>query len=539
MEVVYSKDMDRSYMILEAQTEGGADYQTEMLAENVIPGLLPVHVRQVDNKLKYYYDVSGRQPLNKWTELRRIGNREIERLLKYLYETVKALDQYLLSGKYLVLNVEYIYVESDPFNVFFCYYPPQEQNIGDSLRKLLQDILTKIDHTEQSAVLLSYALFQESLKENMALEDLIKVAEHPYEAWERLKRQVERDEYRMMHKESQRSVYCRQEAGDVLYRKIGAERDTQKAHFGRSQIRQDDESEYYNRDIARQGSERRYYTRGGAGQGDGKAYYVRDEMRQGSEKKYYNRGGTEQDGERGYYNRDRTEQGGESEYYNRSEINQDSETEYYDRNKAKFREEERHRRKCEYDEQDIEQGAYRGESDSYDQCEEDSACIPQYRNREEMWENRYRRSYHDDEELDGNESRSGESACGHYKSKKNKVGKTCEDDALEKRKMKGVKKNAESTKQKTETKRQHEKGQSQKRAERSGDEKSDRFSIIWMAIPFISLVGIMVLFSGAVVSVQTLWRKYPGVCVFVLLSVLIGNFLIVRRWYFEDEPEDE
>lgn len=58
---------------------------------------------------------------------------------------------------------------------------------------------------------------------------------------------------------------------------------------------------------------------------------------------------------------------------------------------------------------------------------------------------------------------------------------------------------------------------------------------IWMAVPFVSLFLILIIFSGKVVPIQKAWAKYPWICIGVLLFVLGANFIIIKRWYFDGE----
>ncbi len=68
MDVIYMKDVNRSYMILSEEEEQEMDYQIPMLEKNEILGLLPFHIKQVDRQLQYCYEISGRESIKKWLE---------------------------------------------------------------------------------------------------------------------------------------------------------------------------------------------------------------------------------------------------------------------------------------------------------------------------------------------------------------------------------------------------------------------------------------------------------------------------------------
>ena len=60
---------------------------------------------------------------------------------------------------------------------------------------------------------------------------------------------------------------------------------------------------------------------------------------------------------------------------------------------------------------------------------------------------------------------------------------------------------------------------------------------IWMAVPFLTLLLVIIIFSGKIIPIQKMWAKYPWICMGILLFVLGVNFIIIKRWYFDEENE--
>lgn len=196
MEVSYMKDMNRSYMVLSGEDQT-MDYQIQMLEKNEIPGLLPFHIEQVDRKLQYCYEVSGKNQMIKWLEENKLSFNQVKTVIDTLVNTIKSLDSYLLSDQCLMLEEEYIYMDEETWEIYFCYYPPNDNK--DGLRSLLQLILKKIDHKDPEAVFLAYSLFQESFNDNVSLVKLKEIVERRQpEQWNEYKNYIsnEKQDYR-------------------------------------------------------------------------------------------------------------------------------------------------------------------------------------------------------------------------------------------------------------------------------------------------------------------------------------------------------
>ena len=52
MEVSYSRKLDYQYMMIETDEEARSDYRLSMLINNRINGFLPVHVQQMNGKVR-------------------------------------------------------------------------------------------------------------------------------------------------------------------------------------------------------------------------------------------------------------------------------------------------------------------------------------------------------------------------------------------------------------------------------------------------------------------------------------------------------
>lgn len=172
MEISYRREAKRNYMVV-GQTGGTAGYEARMLAGNEIRGLLRMHISYQDGQPLYCYDITSRQPLSRLLETRFITRDEICQLLIQIHAALTGMEEYLLSGGGLLLEPECIYVEPELFQTGLCLIPGVSGDFQDNLSRLLQYILKRVNHKDRESVVLAYGLYQESLKENCGMDDLL------------------------------------------------------------------------------------------------------------------------------------------------------------------------------------------------------------------------------------------------------------------------------------------------------------------------------------------------------------------------------
>lgn len=176
MEVRYKRELNRNYLIVaESDDFWSDDYQKKMLEANNIDGFLKYYSRQVNGEAFHCFEISSKQPLGRLLEVRNITRQEIEKLLTAIKRALDLTEEYLLEERQILLDAEYIYITPEDFQVFFCLVPGFPGNFPEALRMLLQYLLNKVDYKDRNSVSVVYQLYQESLKENYHIKDLIKV----------------------------------------------------------------------------------------------------------------------------------------------------------------------------------------------------------------------------------------------------------------------------------------------------------------------------------------------------------------------------
>lgn len=171
MEARYKRELNHNYLII-AMDEEDSNYQLKMLLNNQIEGLLEIWMKQVDGKREFYYEISSKQPLSRLLERKRLSAAEVRELILSLTAVLKRVEEYLLPAKQLVLSADYIYVEPETFQFYYCCLPGYEDGGAAAVAELVKYMLDRVDYQEAEAVSLIYRLYQEAAKENFKMETL-------------------------------------------------------------------------------------------------------------------------------------------------------------------------------------------------------------------------------------------------------------------------------------------------------------------------------------------------------------------------------
>lgn len=175
MEIAYKREMKHNYLIIMPEAAFHDCYEVRMMASNCIEGLLKFHVKQVDNRKSFYYEITSKQPLARLLDCRSLGAGELYRLMEGIARTLGRLEAYLLQEGQIWLEADYIYIEPEGFTAYFCLVPGRQGSFPAEMTALLQYLLGKVNHQDKTCVVMAYGLYQESLKDNYGIEDLMRL----------------------------------------------------------------------------------------------------------------------------------------------------------------------------------------------------------------------------------------------------------------------------------------------------------------------------------------------------------------------------
>ena len=212
-DVSFERSMNHNYMILSKcsffgkNEDKGKDYRTKMLLENRIPGLLPVTHRLVNGESRYYYEINSLQSLDRLYDKTEIQYDELRRLLMGCVNLFDRLEEYLLDGTQIIMKSELIYIEVEKMEPCFVCYPDYEGDVRMSFMEFIDELLTKIDHTDERAVMLGYQIYRYTRNPNYVISEIGSIMDHMIADMAHRKADIVQNHYDLQNNDESFPIY--------------------------------------------------------------------------------------------------------------------------------------------------------------------------------------------------------------------------------------------------------------------------------------------------------------------------------------------
>ncbi len=168
--VLYERNIHTSYMKVPALAEESLDVR--IMLHRTIKGIIPVERCFMNGQGQYWYNISGKQALDCFAKMQMLEYSFFEILILRICEQLEILEWNLLDGNGLLMDPEFIFMNNKGEDITFVFYPESNANILRELQKLLEYLLTKLNHTNQEDVQGAYALYEMTLNETYQVQDL-------------------------------------------------------------------------------------------------------------------------------------------------------------------------------------------------------------------------------------------------------------------------------------------------------------------------------------------------------------------------------
>ena len=168
MEIEYKRELTKSYMCVKTDQDF-LPFEKEILTRNSISGILPVNTTFADAATVCWYDITGMQAFDHALETEMMDSQMLTQFLVSLCGTLERLESFLLDPGHLWFSQESIFKNNRDGSFWFCYCPEGKENITEGFQKLMEYLLTKIDHKDQWAVKMAYHIYDQVIKEGYSL----------------------------------------------------------------------------------------------------------------------------------------------------------------------------------------------------------------------------------------------------------------------------------------------------------------------------------------------------------------------------------
>ena len=146
--VRFENENNINYMVIEEKGEQAAlDFELKMLEKNKIQGLLPLYIRQINNRRLYYYEITAKQQMSKIFSFNKIKWQDLKMICEGIAMMVHTVNEYLLALENIILKPELIFMDLSKRQLYFTYYPGVNEDLAkhekadEQLRQLFEYIL--------------------------------------------------------------------------------------------------------------------------------------------------------------------------------------------------------------------------------------------------------------------------------------------------------------------------------------------------------------------------------------------------------------
>ncbi|MCX7921654.1 MAG: DUF6382 domain-containing protein [Clostridia bacterium] len=131
-----------SYLVVTASsTEKVQHFQVEMIANNPNPGILPLDVRQKDDKINFYCNITSKLALSQFLKRKKLSRNEFINIIDGIVSPLLECRNYLLNDKSFLINEDYIYINPSSLEVSLAYIPIM---LETDIVQVFKDFLIKL-----------------------------------------------------------------------------------------------------------------------------------------------------------------------------------------------------------------------------------------------------------------------------------------------------------------------------------------------------------------------------------------------------------
>lgn len=174
----YEHNLRHSYMHISAQSVDPQSYELKLLRETSVPDTLPLSIRpdaEDPAQATFEYEVSGLESMASYYASRKLRYLALAQLMENIHGLLGHLEEYFLPEDMVLLDPSTIFYNPEKESWIFTLVPGYSSSFHEALKALIAWLLKRIDYNEDRVVVLAYTLYNESLKEFLVMENLLRI----------------------------------------------------------------------------------------------------------------------------------------------------------------------------------------------------------------------------------------------------------------------------------------------------------------------------------------------------------------------------
>lgn len=148
----YQTDSGQSVVVLQQKNftrQQLIDYQVEMLAQNTLPGIIPLEVREHNSEVKLIYMLTGLVNLSEYLKSLKIERADLLALIERILAVVQEAKNYFLNENSLIIHEKYIFLNPKTMEVALLYLPIEnKQDLVRNFKAFVINVITNTANIE-------------------------------------------------------------------------------------------------------------------------------------------------------------------------------------------------------------------------------------------------------------------------------------------------------------------------------------------------------------------------------------------------------
>lgn len=170
MEVSYKKDINHTYVVFQDEKINTESFQVQMVLHNLVEGLLPCSILQIDERHIWRCECTGMQSLEVYCRTQELKKEEFIWIVNQLLENIQEMQDFLLDVDSMYLTPGEIYIHPERKRILCCMVPFYSNGIWSSLKQILQFLLQYLDAEDHEGAAIAYGFFRTLSKEDCSME---------------------------------------------------------------------------------------------------------------------------------------------------------------------------------------------------------------------------------------------------------------------------------------------------------------------------------------------------------------------------------
>ncbi len=190
----YEHNLRHSFMYIRKQNINLQSYEVKLLRGTSVPAALALSIQPEPLESEpsvLQYEVSGMESMERYYADRKLHYLPLARLMENIQTLLKNLEEYFLPEDMVLLDPSAIFYDSEKESWRFTLVPGYAASFHEGIRALIAWLLKRIDYNEDRVVVLAYTLYNESMKEFLVMENLLRICRQNLERERRLQKDTD------------------------------------------------------------------------------------------------------------------------------------------------------------------------------------------------------------------------------------------------------------------------------------------------------------------------------------------------------------